>query len=630
MNRKKKLAALILLMCFMLSACTSPNSVMDKTTGTQNAGNAGEKAAGDKAAGDKATGDKAAGSDASDNASDDDSDGTSVDSTLNDASDVSIVENYTGGGTSISVSNLGSTTFNIRESESALVTETFPMEGPEKSIQLRDEGNNMTWKLTVPEGALLNDTEIKMTLLYNISGSEATGELDSGVMLEPDGLDFIKPATLTAEGDYEYGFAYSARQDGTNLDTACAEIKDGNIALSVSHFSMYALKQMTQEEFDKLRESEISKAEATLKEAIEEAKKVVKEPIMIPPLPTWSKCLLHDEESEKTRKAYDELDALYIKLASPEYAVLQKMAKSASTIALCGGKTTQPYENPRNKLSYRLYKKAQKVLKEYGANKENIIPAINLSMHLLRDSTWSPDITSEMSQAIFKEAGLLALQASRAYLDEIIKNHDYCSFSAAWSLARAASLFNYDEYKNSPLNYDSLVAAMKFKFAFDGKIYGYSKENHTNTYTLNAKIPDVKEQLNDGKEVPSKGSGEVTAFESTNTAHMKAVLPTKFEIDSFLDFHYPCEEEPTIVYIDKPAPLSMTYYLDKEAGETMKMPFFKLSWLQLFQPHLSTEKQEYHIEMKMVNGQASHKLDMTNSVDFGKIEYQFNLEHIPE
>ncbi len=47
---------------------------------------------------------------------------------------------------------------------------------------------------------------------------------------------------------------------------------------------------------------------------------------------------------------------------------------------------------------------------------------------------------------------------------------------------------------------------------------------------------------------------------------------------------------------------------------------FKNSWLLLFQPHLPDDNEMYHIEIKMVNGQASNKLDTTNSLDFGKIE----------
>lgn len=640
---KKKIITFFLIFCFILSACTSPVNINNNEEGAGNPGD-DEAAPGAQVTAnaedseditDNSDTSNVSGAEApSENSDTSDSLGNSSASDefdLEDTSDVTILEDYTGGNVKITDADLGSTTFSVKESRSATVSETFTMDGPEKSIELWDEKRNVTWKLTVPEGALLSDTEIKMTLLYNLSGSESTGTLDCGVMLEPDGLQFVKPATLTADGDYEHAFAYSAKHDGSNLDIAFAELKDSDIAIQVSHFSMYALKQMTQAEFDKLVKTEISKAEAILKEAIEEAKLVEKEPITIIPLPTWSKCLLHDEESEKTQKAYEELDVLYERLASPEYSVLKKMIESLATISQCHGKTKQPYEKYWNKLSYRLYRKAIKVLKEYGSNKETIVPAINISMRLLKDSSWNSEVTDEMVQGAFRMAGRYAIQASEAYLNDIVKYHDYCSMSAVWSLARAGSVFNNEEYKNSSVNFERLVAAMKFKFEFDGKIIGYSNNGkHTYTYTVDAKIPDIKDQVTDGHKVVCMGSGKISDFVSTDSSHMKAVLPAEFEVASFLDFHYPCEDESTIVLIDKPAPLSMTYYVDDSKEKKLEMSVFKYSWMEFFAPHLSEEGEGYHIEIKMINGQASHKLDMTNSLDYGKIEYKFNLEHIPK
>lgn len=95
--------------------------------------------------------------------------------------------------------------------------------------------------LNIPEGALLEDTDITLTPLASVSGASG-GEDLFGVHFEPEGLWFLRGATLEmtpargVEGLPKLrAFAYEG--DGENYHLIPARVEGSTIRLSVSHFS---------------------------------------------------------------------------------------------------------------------------------------------------------------------------------------------------------------------------------------------------------------------------------------------------------------------------------------------------------------------------------------------------------
>jgi hypothetical protein len=93
-------------------------------------------------------------------------------------------------------------------------------------------GNGATLTLTIPQGALLDDTAITLTPLSAADGLPFSGGLLAGAQLEPSGLQLAVPARLKITGG-PAGIAFGYRADGADLHLLPAT-GDG---IEIDHFS---------------------------------------------------------------------------------------------------------------------------------------------------------------------------------------------------------------------------------------------------------------------------------------------------------------------------------------------------------------------------------------------------------
>jgi len=95
--------------------------------------------------------------------------------------------------------------------------------------------------LTVPAGALSEDVPITVTPILDLADSPLQGLLIGGVRLEPDGLLFLKPATLQmalpAGVPAADVLGFGSEDDGSNLHLVPREIDGGTILVELWHFS---------------------------------------------------------------------------------------------------------------------------------------------------------------------------------------------------------------------------------------------------------------------------------------------------------------------------------------------------------------------------------------------------------
>lgn len=119
-----------------------------------------------------------------------------------------------------------------------LVDALIPVNGGQIHLTLP---SGLSYTLDIPDGALMNDQEITLVPITRIDGMLLSGGLIGGVQLEPEGLELLKPATLTITVPKGYdpkqmvGFGYHGEGDGFHLDLATG---DGmTITLPIFSFS---------------------------------------------------------------------------------------------------------------------------------------------------------------------------------------------------------------------------------------------------------------------------------------------------------------------------------------------------------------------------------------------------------
>ncbi len=95
--------------------------------------------------------------------------------------------------------------------------------------------------LTIPEGALLSDTEIRMTPVGAIPDLPLSGGLGGAVKFEPDGLFFYQDAILTIKPAHEIPIerqiAFGFDGDGKNAALAMPVVDSKEIRIRLQHFS---------------------------------------------------------------------------------------------------------------------------------------------------------------------------------------------------------------------------------------------------------------------------------------------------------------------------------------------------------------------------------------------------------
>lgn len=126
------------------------------------------------------------------------------------------------------------------DSASNATSKTVPSIGASTITATGSDGT--TYRLDIPDGALLQDTVITMTPVSSISNLPFSGGLGGAVKLEPEGLFFYKDVTLTIVPKVaiplqnQVFFGFSASGEDLILGTPVRPYGTG-IQLSLQHFS---------------------------------------------------------------------------------------------------------------------------------------------------------------------------------------------------------------------------------------------------------------------------------------------------------------------------------------------------------------------------------------------------------
>ena len=102
------------------------------------------------------------------------------------------------------------------------------------------DANGYVWWLYVPAGALAETKKITMTAFATIDYSQSIAKIRSGVLLEPDGLEFSTPANLRVippQANPGIGLVFTLDQDGSNVGFAPTTNSGKQADAQIWHFS---------------------------------------------------------------------------------------------------------------------------------------------------------------------------------------------------------------------------------------------------------------------------------------------------------------------------------------------------------------------------------------------------------
>ncbi len=122
------------------------------------------------------------------------------------------------------------------------VSDTFDLNSGEGLILTAADANGYGWMLSIPADALLTTTEIKMTPFATMDVTQSDARIISGVLLEPDGLQFVDAVRLSVTAPIDnpgVGLIFTFNQDGSGVGFAPTfNTSGGKTAIAqIWHFS---------------------------------------------------------------------------------------------------------------------------------------------------------------------------------------------------------------------------------------------------------------------------------------------------------------------------------------------------------------------------------------------------------
>lgn len=489
----------------------------------------------------------------------------------------------------------------------------------ETTLQVEDS-SGLTWKLTIPSNALVNEETITMTPFKDVKSTNG-GDL-SGVLLEPDGLEFIVPATLTVTGNgIEGGWIYCTDHSGMDPELALTRQFDGGIECKISHFSS-AVVDKSSPLSDPDKKAQI---DGGTQKAIAKVKDLLKKDAKLPEPPAVKlECLTDDsfKEANKYRERIFEEETAYLATLSMAYAVYKQandpMADEVKPLL--------------EQLSKRAESKIAKFFEKYSPDPERFLLAISLMEDAVITflGNYVSTLTSEgkeTSDDQFNRIYELTLDWGKHTMDYIIEQirtkHNYKLAATACfvnELLREVDVDMHDKIKN----------AYTFKVTFDGSIID-DWEGGTDTWRSKGEaLVHLGDDIYGGENLNLILSGEGTGQHTDYSTNAKvSIIATHTKDFSFGVKVYPalCGKQQARVEIDKFGPEELTY-LDNEGNEFVLTSSYKYMWIyfDLIAKNLSA----FTVVMDFESGEAEFEGTLETTYETSKISYDIRLEHCPQ
>ncbi|AHF11301.1 MULTISPECIES: hypothetical protein [Dehalobacter] len=503
-------------------------------------------------------------------------------------------------------------------------------------LELKDTEGNV-WRLDIPENALPYAETISMQLAGDISTDMVSGQLNAGVVLQPEGLQFIIPATLSITGpkaSTDKSFVFFGDQSGKYLNFAAKKAETDKLSVEVAHFSSYILYTPVSEgEFQQAAEM----AAESYKEAVKEAKAFLKTPISAPPVPPDYTFMCKDEDGENASEVRNRALDMYIEnVVQPEKDLIIKLLASGREVALLDQNQEAFYY--AGLLQLRNIKKADKLIASYKNDVDKLIPVMNASLKILKEAqTLGVDISIQPYLDTFSD---WMVRAADKKIKEIREEHNYKAMGPAVSLIQSALIFTSDFQVSQDFSrkyLQKLKDAMTFTVNYDVSLHsGIANQR----MTLKGKVELSWLDENDEKVFTGKGEGEYVSYSNSSPNTTRIDYPNKYPVNmKFVNFS-PCDSKTVDVQVDTiGAQTEVWYNLELDQKSSDEYSFVNFMAEQLFQDY-KQEDGNYLFQVPFTNNNAvmgSENFTKTASISYpeegsasGSIAYTIEIKHTPK
>jgi hypothetical protein len=519
-----------------------------------------------------------------------------------------------GPGVIMAAGALGSVTFTVDAASTGTVA--YAADGQPVSLTLTD-ASGLVWRLDVPGDALVQPVAIRMTALKELTSAALPGAVTGGVLLEPNGLRFLTPATLTvtAPAESKVGFVLIGQHDGTGIELAPTTAEQGSLSAQLFHFSVGASTSSDEATMDRLKQGALSDYES----AKAAAQELLKQAVTVPPPPDVKLHCMGTAAYQDPEAALAEYEK---KVSSPEEEVRNRLLGAAKALALLG---QQAPSDEALKLAQdvqaRVVKKTSTLVKTYATQPDKFMAVARVALNAERNNQLlggSDDSGTMTTLATW--AGVVL----DFYIDELKVRHDYRVIPSLYYIARIGALLGAS---NADGAIDRILAAMTFTAYFDTTL-AMSGENtlqwHVNG---NVTIDKTAEQVEAWE---GTADGKYLDFSSTNPDIKGMVMPNLFPVTVKIIKLDACEENTVELSVSAIGADSEVYISPK--GNVPASPGFikSMAFGMMFEKY-DQETSLYKFNMPLTNlDQEAARETFTNAYGGASFQYDLKLHHDPK
>jgi hypothetical protein len=518
--------------------------------------------------------------------------------------------------------------------EGKLAAVTYSPLGGAVFLELQDSAGNL-WRLDIPENALPYGENITMQLSKSITSDVVSGELNSGVILEPEGLQFTIPATLTIKGPAAADQTYIFYGDhaGDNLNFAQPKVDADSLKVTVGHFSSYIVYQPIGD--SQIQEAADLAAES-YKAVLDEVKTFLKTSVSAPPIPADYSFECKEEDGENASQLRNRaLDAYINSVMQPESDLARRLLGSGYEVAKLGGETDAFYY--AGLLLERDLKKADKLIRTYMNDNDKLIPVMNLTFKVMKEmQALGVDVPSGYLQT-FSE---WMARAADEQIRKIREDHNYKALGPAIALAKGSAIMESDFSASIQFTQkfmEKIKKAMTFKVKYEASLFA----GHANQkMTLEGEAEVLFLDENNENSYTGTGKGKYLSYSHSGPWVTTIDFPNEYPVKiKFIDFS-PCTSKKVKVQVDTIGSKNEVWYnsvLDEKITDQYSFVNFMAD--ELFNEY-KKESGEFVFEVPFHNKNVimgDGSFAKTATINYpedgnasGSISYRLEIRHTPK
>ncbi len=331
-------------------------------------------------------------------------------------------------------------------------------------LQVSDS-SGLTWTLSIPEGALESTQTIRMTPLSNLDSSgmnEPLNEVISGVCLEPDGLTFLKPVTISVSTAnlQAVTFILSGSQSGGEVGYTLQDPSAMQPTAQIFHFSTYFASQPGDEKLSQIENN----AQQEYKRLTVEAKKILRSSLEVPTPPSIP---LECPDNETAQKNGEKLTKFVENATNPEIDLILQLLQQRTILELTGNTTRDDDWGWESALANRIGRKAISMMDEFQGKEEKLVAVSQFAINAARKLSHLAGDQEIVQQILSRLANWNASLIDKL-INDIHKNHNYKKIPVVWMIAHDAELLGAGNNVDSFL--EKLKKALQFELEYSFEV----------------------------------------------------------------------------------------------------------------------------------------------------------------